>query len=480
MSVIEIDETAVDADLTEIARDAIWSAWSRRSKAKLNLTILRRYAEGEAGIPDVAEGANDELRALAKQSVINMCGVVVDTFDAGLSVTGFRSPSSSDDDEAWRLWQDNGMDARQTECHREVLTLGEAFVSVLPDDERDGQPSFAVWSKLDALVEFDDPRRDTFPRSAVLFRRVDDPELGRGWSLLLVDDTTVTPGFIPEKKRRASGAVEGIKAVDIVPMGAAWAHGATFKGRPVCPVVRFQNERPAEDRPPRGEVEPLKKAQQALNAVNFDRLVVSRFGAFAQKVIIGWTATADAVARMSSANALTFEDHPDDIRVQQLPGSPLSPYNELIGEIKEQIALQASIPLYTATGNLTNVSAETTAMVENAHQRKLERKRELLGESWETVLRLAVAMEGLPEPDVAAEMVWRETQARAFGAVVDGITKLAAIPPEQVGVLVELLDLIPGMTQQKIDAVRGAVTRQQGSGVMLDALRRLVPNADAV
>src|SRR5690606_10147647 len=59
-------------------------------------------------------------------------------------------------------------------------------------------------------------------------------------------------------------------------------HGFT-----VCPVIRFLNDRDAEDKV-RGEVRPLIQDQCAINAVNFDRLIVSRVGAFPQKYIIGW------------------------------------------------------------------------------------------------------------------------------------------------------------------------------------------------
>ena len=468
-----LELSATDAELTEIARAALWGLWERRSRGRTNLELVRRYARGKAGIPDVAEGANEELKALARVSIINMCGVVVDTFDAGLSVVGFRSPTTTDDEPAWQLWQENGMDARQSEVHREVQELGEGYVSVLPDDDRDGRPSFATWSRLDVVADYDDERRDLFPRAALLVRRVSDPEMGSGWSVLMVDDTHVTPGFIPQRKGKV-----GLHDVEV---GEPWPHGAVHDGKAVCPVVRFVNERPAEGEVARGEVEPLQDLQRSLNIVNFDRLVVAHYGAFRQKVIIGWTSTRDMVARLSSATTLTFDDHPDDVKVTDLPGSDVRQYNDLINELKEQVALQAAIPLYTATGNISNVSTDTAAMVESAHQRKLARKREILGESWELVLRLGVTMAGGEQPDVAAEVVWRETQARAFGAVVDGIVKLAQIPSDNAGVLVELLDLIPGMTQQKIDALQAAVTRQQGAQVLaaMQALTVVARDGDA-
>src|SRR5690606_7501898 len=104
---------------------------------------------------------------------------------------------------------------------------------------------------------------------------------------------------------------------------------------------------------------------------------------------------------------------------------------------------------------------------------------------------LAVEMTGDEAPDEAAEGVWRETQARAFGAVVDGIQKLASIPADAGGVPVEaMLDMIPGKTQPKQDAIRDVLRRRrtQSAFAAVTAAARaavgpearpVVPDADA-
>ncbi|WP_407316654.1 phage portal protein [Isoptericola halotolerans] len=446
---------SIDAEMTTAAQAAMWDSWGRRCDDRAALLRFRDYAAGKGGIPDVADGASEEIKTLAQQSVMNVCGVVVDTFDRSLSVTGFRSPSSADDEAAWEWWQRHGLDASQHRVHRGVQTYGYSYASVLPD--ADGEPTPALWSPLDVIAEYDDPERDLFPTSAMLVRPVRD-----GWSVLLVDDATVTPGRLRKAPKDADGRVGGVRARDVEITGEPWEHEATYGGKQVCPVVRFENELPVEGRPPRGEVEPIIDRQRAINSVNFDRLCLSRFSAFQQKVVLGWTADKGTLQRASTSSVWTFEEGPGEVDVKAIPASPLAPYNELLREQKEQVALEAGIPLYGITGSIANVSTETVAIVEAAHQRKLAIKRELLGERWEQVLRLAAEMAGRPAPADTAEVVWRETEARSFGAVVDGITKLAAIPDSANGVPVgELLDLIPGMTQRKVDSIRQTITRQR-------------------
>lgn len=455
-----LEPEAGDEEYTQIARAAIWGALDKTPR----LSALRRYRayrDGKAGIPDVPQDSEDEIKELATLAVRNVCGVVVDTFLRGLSCVGFRSPIASDNDPAWAWWQKHRLDARQSEVYDAAMTYGISYVSVLPDE--DDEPTPAIYAPQNVVADWNDPRADLFPRSAVLSRSVIHPEHGAGVSVLLVDATSVQAAFVPKKNRKTTDQ-------DVIFDGDPWEHGATYGGKPVCPVVPFLNERTAEDRDPRGEVEPLIPAQRAINSVNFDRLVVSRFSAFEQKVVIGWAASQDQVARLSASRALAFEDHPQDVRVETFKASPLAPYDNMLKEMTEQVALQAGIPLHQATGNLANISTDTAALAESAHQRKLQLKRESFGESWEQVIRLAAAMRGDTEPDEAAEMIWRETEARAFGAVVDGITKLAVIPADAAGVPIEeLLELVPGMTQQRIKAIEDGIRRRR-SGATLAAL----------
>jgi hypothetical protein len=469
MATTVIEQDTDSMELTAIARAAIWGGF-KGAEEQSNLDRYREYADGRAGIPDVREGASDEIKELALQAVRNVCGIVVDTFDRGLTVTGFRSPTSSDDEPAWAWWQTNRLDARQHEVHRASLTYGWSWVSVLPDDDRaGGKPVPVTWSPMNVYAEWGDPRRDLFPLSATLVRAVKHPLFGRGWSVMFLDELTVTEGFVPKKPKGKPSPR------DLVILGESWEHGATYAGVPVVPLVWFPNELTTDDRMPRGEVEPLIQEQRAINSVNFDRLAVSRFSAFKQKVVIGWTAAEEEVARASATAVWTFEDSKQDIDVKQLDASPLAPYDDLLREMTEHVALMSGVPAYQITGSLQNVSQETAALAEAPMQRKLKLKQDIFGEQWEIVIRLAMAMAGEAAPDEAAEVLWAQTEARSFAGVVDGIFKLATIPQDAQGIPVEeLLDLIPGMNQQKLLAIKTSLASRRAD-VMTAMLTQFAP-----
>jgi len=463
-----IEQDIDSAELSAIARSAIWGGF-KGFEEQSKMRRFLDYADGRAGIPDVREGASEEIKELARQAVRNVCGIVVDTFDRGLTVTGFRSPTSSDDEPAWSWWQANHLDARQHEVHRAALIYGWSWVSVLPDDDRaGGAPVPVTWTPLNVYAEWDDPRRDMFPARATLIREVRHPLLGKGWSVMVVDEMMVQEGFISKPSKRNPNLR------DAVAVGEPWPHGGKHGGKPVVPLVRFPNELTADDRLPRGEVEPLIQEQRSINSVNFDRLAVSRFGAFKQKVIIGWSPADQAEAmKMGASETWIFED--DTVKASQLDASPLAPYDSLLREMTEHVALISGVPAYQITGSLQNVSQETAALAEAPMQRKLKLKQDIFGEAWEMVIRLSMEMSGQTAPDDAAEVLWAETEARSFAGVVDGIFKLATIPADAQGIPVEeLLDLIPGMNQQKLLAIKAALQRRQRTS-LLAALGALAP-----
>ncbi|MGB6116475.1 MAG: phage portal protein, partial [Comamonas sp.] len=211
-----------------------------------------------------------------------------------------------------------------------------------------------------------------------------------------------------------------------------------------------------------GEVAPLILLQQAINNVNFDRMIVSRFAAFPQRVITGWLGTESERLRASSMRLWTFAE--EDVKATSLPAASVQGYNDVLEEMLQHVAMVAQISPAYVTGKMVNLSAEALAAAEANEQRKLTAKRESFGESWEQVLRLAAEMDGDTETsgDSGAEVVWRDTEARTFAAIVDGVVKLsqAGVPVEQ------LLDVVPGMTQQKIQAIQKSMRGARVSSLM--------------
>lgn len=419
------------------------------------LDRIYEYTKGLRGRPKVPEGASDEVKDLARLSVKNVLAMVRDSFAQNLSVVGYRNATAKENDPAWQLWQRNRMDARQAEVHNPAITYGAAYVTVTPGP--DG-PVFRPRSPRQILAVYDDPTLDAWPQYALetwVTQRNAKPHrrgvLYDGTYMYELDLGALSTGDTAADAARVTRPISVVEVTDIM------RHGATYEGQPVCPVVRFVNSRDADDMIV-GEIAPLILLQQAINSVNFDRLIVSRFGAFPQRVITGWSGTTSEVLKASAMRIWTFDD--PDVRSNAFPAASVDPYNSLLEEMLQHVAMVAQISPSQVTGKMINVSAEALAAAEANQQRKLAAKRESFGESWEQVLRLGSEMEGRqPEAaeetlaDAGAEVVWRDTEARSFAAVVDGVTKLAAagVPIDQ------LLTLVPGMTQQSIQGIKDAM-----------------------
>lgn len=446
-------------EATDIVRDL----WTLRQAEINQHDRAYDYVRGLRGVPDVPDGAGDELSDIAKMSVKNVLAIVVDAFAQNLGVNGFRSPDIAEDDPAWLWWQEQGLDARQHDAHRPALTYGTSYAAL------DSEANVRLRTPRQMLAVYADPLVDRWPIYALdTWVDYSDGKPVRKGTLLdgEAEYPLILSGAAPVVQYDMQDAPANTQRITVQSFdGDPIVHGAG-----VCPVVRFINKRDAEDVVV-GEVLPLVREQRAINAVNFDRLVVSRFGAFPQRYVIGWLASSgDELAKVSMQRLLSFEDSPQDISVGAFPAASVDGYNSIIEEMLTHVAMEAQIPL-SSFGNMVNLSAEALAMAEAPHQRKLIEKRESFGESWEQVIRLAAEMRGQTVAE-NAEVVWRDSETRSFSQVVDGIVKL-----QQAGVPIEeLLSEIPGWTKQRVDSAKAAIRRNAGRGI-LDQLRQVADDA---
>ena len=444
------------------AREIIGDLWGLHVSERYRFERIARYLEGSAGLPDLPKTASDDIRDIRRISGKNIVGVVVDSFAENLSVSGFRNREGEHDAEAWKRWKAQRLATRQDEVHRSALTYGTGYAVVLPEG---GNAYVRYRSPRRLVAAYRDPAVDVFPQFAleVWVTSEGGKSVLRG---LLLDDThgwPITFGKAP----KWLGAIDAHKVLaGSTAIGEPVAHGAG-----VCPVVRFTDT--SDDGQVRGEVEPLMTPQRAINSVNFDRLVVSRFGAFPQKVITGWAGTREEQLAASAKDLWAFED--PDVRAQVLMGSEGRGYNELIEDLMEHVAMVAKLSPASITGRMVNLSADALAAGEKSQQRKLARLRTSLGESHADVMRLMARIEtGEDVDDFESETVWDDTEARSFAGVVDGITKLA-----NVGVPVQhMLSLIPGLPTWQQQAIKRAMQGGQDFASLMNSITG-APNASA-
>jgi Phage portal protein, SPP1 Gp6-like len=430
--------------------------WNLHQIERMWLDRIYDYVAGVRGIPGTPDGAPEEINELARLSVKNVLTLVRDSFTQNLSVIGYKTALAKDNGPAWDIWQRNRMDARQAEVYRPAITYGASYVTVMKDEDT-GKSVWRTRSPRQLLAVYEEPSLDLWPQYAMEMW-IDQTDAKAKWRGRFYDDTYIYPitlgGITVLPLDQYAMSVE--RAVTIQEFGAPVEHGAD-----VCPVIRFVNDRDADDQII-GEIGSLIRDQQAINSVNFDRLIVSRFGAFPQKVITGWAAGDSDVLQASAKRVWAFDD--DTVRATSFPPASLDQYNGILAEMTEAVALKAQISPSQITGKLVNVSAEALAAAEANQQRKLAAKRDSFGESWEQCFRLASELEGDAKSakDDASEVQWRDTEARAFAAIVDGVVKLttAGIPIE------ELLPLIPGLTQQQQQGIKNAIRAEKVNGLV--------------
>jgi Phage portal protein, SPP1 Gp6-like len=428
-----------------------------RQNERVVLDNVYEYMKGRRGFPKTPDSCGDEVKDLARLSMKNVLPLVRDAFVQNLCVIGYRSALAKENSPAWEVWQKNRMDGRQVEVYRPAVTYGAAYVVVTADG--DGGALWRPRSPRQLLAVYEDPQTDEWPQYAYEMW-IDNSDAKARRRAMIYDDRYQYPIDLGQVPASSVGmdpnTIDIAKMLGSVTVGEPIPHGATK-----CPVVRFVNGRDADD-VIMGEIEPLLVLQRALNSVNFDSMIVSRFGAFPQKVITGWSGSSSEVLAASARRVWTFEDV--DVKATTLSPADLGQYDAKLTEMLEFIATVAQVSPAKLNPKLSHVSADALAAAEANEQRKTEAKRDVFGESWEQCFRLSGQISGDAETaaDDSSEVVWRDTEARSFAAVVDGIQKLAAsgVPIE------ELIDMMPGVTQQKIRAIKDAIRRNQVNGLI--------------
>lgn len=425
------------------------------------LDVVRRYVTGRQPMPMVIpKDAPAEVREMARISRINLIDIVVKALVESLYVDNFRAPDLPDNEvpeltpeqlaaaadadppspddplsEIWRAWQANRMDRGQGGLYRAVFTYSYGYVVVTP-----GDPYPVI--------------RPVSPRRMIAMYAEDDQDF---------------PVYALEKRRNGYRFIDNEAVYELARTeGGVWslASEPAVHGLDYCPVVRYTaaDDLDLEDEPPLlaglsgrdgynattivgGEVAPLMTLQDQADVTTFSLRGAEWYSAFRQRWIVGWTPETQAAKMKAGASQMwTFDDHPDEVRLGEFSQTELRGYLESRQETMKYAATLSQTPVHELIGELVNLSAEALAAAEAGRDRKVKLAKTCLGEAHELLTQVLGDYLGIDVPE-DVETVWADTSARAFGAIVDGLGKLAAqlqIPPQA------LWDRIPGVTRADV------------------------------
>lgn len=425
---------------------------------------LDRWYRGNHDRPHNPRQATSEYKELAKRSSTPWLGLVVTSVAQNLYVEGFRRKNDPDDATPWRMWQANGLDARQIAIHRAALAHGLSYATVLPGTlHGEPMPVIRGVSARRMVAWYADPAEDDYPLYALRGDPIHTRAGQKRYRFTLLDSEAV---YMLD-----AGADGPAKLIDAKP------HPIN-----VCPVVRYSNSLDLDGRTT-GEVEPFIPIAARIDQDTFDRLVVQRFGAWVVRYIAGMVQPETDEERRAEKIRLQIEDllvsESTDTKFGTLPATPLEPYIKARDADIRDLAAVTQTPPHHLLGLSPNLSAEALAAAESALTRKVEERRHMFGEAHEQTLRLAAHVAGDTDAaaDFESEVWWRDTESRSLSQAADALGKMA----QQLKIPVEALwERVPGVTQTDVERWKQLASDDDLLGVLAaQMMADLEPGAGA-
>lgn len=354
----------------------------------------------------------------------NFMALVVDGTRERMEVTGFTLPSQRATKKAWRIWQDNDMDASSQIAHTEALIKGVAYTLV--DPQRFASPRITVEDPLDAITESDP--RDRRIRRAGLKRWVDD------------EQRLVVYLYFPDViwKLRSQAKWERGGAATLEPYPQEDESFPTPNPLGLVPLVPLIN-RPRLHGSGQSEIDSVMSNQDAVNKYRADALVAAEFAAFRQRWAIGLDIPKDpetgqpiepfkaAVDRLWVVPPPDPEDpNPSTASFGEFSATDLSPYQRMIESEVGAISSISRLPYHYLLGQPQAVppSGESLKSSEAGLISKVKTQLIHFGEGWEETIRLAlIAVGDSSGADRTSQTEWRDPETRNEGVRTDATVK---------------------------------------------------------
>lgn len=402
----------LDLDAAEKLRDRLLKDLEAR---QADIVRFHRYYDGDHDMPRLPAKANEDVRALRKHSIVNLCPLVVNAVDERLEVKGFKF--STDPEEGslnvWdSIWQPNQMDAVSGLVMQEALIACRSFCLVWPDG--DGRPTIYPETPSEVLVDYEPGTRGK--RRAAIKSFVDGKSR----------DVTMWTADTVWRWRTEGRTTHGpLLLVDSYPnpMG-------------VVPVVEFLSLPDLRGVPHSELGRGVLEIQDSINKTKYDRLVLQEFQAFPQR----WATGIEIQTDEHGTPLAPFKIGPDYIAVNesetvkfgQWDAADLKPLLDATVADIHALAAVTKTPVHYLAAEFSNVSADAIRAAEAGLVKKIVGHQRTFGEAWEEVIRLALQIVGDERSaDQSSFIEWSDPETRTVAELADATVKLAAFLPQE-------------------------------------------------
>jgi hypothetical protein len=385
------------------------------AKSQAHYNLLERYYDGDAPLPEGAEGQSRAYRRFQRKARLNVAQLSVAAVRERMRIGGFRTGAADDengDDAARRLWKANHLDVYSADLHTYFLKFGEAYAIV-------GMPAGREFP----LVTVEDPRQVyclTSPEdpSMVLAAVKVFTEYGQHHAYFYYSDQ-----ILVFRKPADSSAFDIDNWVFDQEASAANPLGEV-------PVVKFTN---ADGR---GEYEPFLDIIDRINHMILQRLIIATTQAFKQKWIKGDFPTHDQDGNEIDYNGL-FEAGPGAMWVlppdAELGELDQSSMQDIISAVRADIQDFAAVtrtPMHYLSPDGANQSAEGASLAREGLVFKTEDRIARATVGWTRVMSLMFKWMGDTERAnmMDLEPLWKPAERYSLSERADANSKFQDVP----------------------------------------------------
>ena len=375
--------------------------------------LMERYYDGDAPLPESAEGQSRAYRRFQRKSRLNLAQLSVAAVRERMVIGGFRTGAEDDengDREARRLWKANHLDYLSSDLHSFFLRFGSAYAIV-------GYPDGSEFP----VVTVEDPRQVMAYTDPVMPHRVVEaikvftegginyfycyrPELIQ----VFVKDSEDNM-FDPEGYMLSMEMENTIGEV---------------------PVVKFTN---ADEK---GEYEPYIDIIDRVNHMILQRLIIATTQAFRQRVLKGDFPTHDADGNEIDYNGI-FESSagslwmiPEGADVEELAQAEITGILQAVRADIQDFAAVTRTPMHYFIPEGVNGSAEGAQLAREGLVFKAEDRIARASAGWSKVMNLVFRWLGdeTRASLLDLEPLWKPAERYSLAERADANVKFADVP----------------------------------------------------
>lgn len=393
----------------------LWRLAQQMDVRRGRIDILRSYMDGNAPLPEGADGCREAYQKFQRKSRTNFGELVVDAVAERMCVTGFQV-DDEDNSAAWQIWKRNRMAVKSFDTFRDMLGMSAGYLMLSPSP----RGVVITQERPEQAITESDPTLPEVVRAGLKIYR-DGPQ-GADFAFLHL------PGVVRKYRRPATDDNGILKTLPYATTG--WELVAeSGTGLSFVPMYPFEN------REKRGEFETHLDLLDRINWGILQRLVITAMQAYRQRAIEG-----DLPDEDDEGNAIDYGPMfkpgpgnlwrlPEGVKIWESEAGELT---SILAAVKDDIRDLAAVtrtPISVFVPEGANQTAEGAAFAREGLVFKTTDRAARAGAVMAAAMAGALAMEsGAATPVDEVETLWAPFEMRSLAERADASTKAQDLP----------------------------------------------------